>query len=177
MGRDDIVLCDTGALKMWMSRLYPCHAPGTFIVSNGLGTMGFAVPGAIAAKLARPERKILAVTGDGGFLMNSQELETAKRENLAFTVLIWRDDHYGLIKWKQELEFGRDSFVAFNNPDLVQYANSFGITAYRIGAADELLPTLRKALDSNELCVVECPVDYSENTRLTDKLGGLINTI
>ncbi len=177
MGRDDIVLCDTGALKMWMSRLYPCHTPGTFIVSNGLGTMGFAVPGAIAAKLARPERKVLAVTGDGGFLMNSQELETARRENLAFTVLIWRDDHYGLIKWKQELEFGRDSFVKFSNPDLVQYANSFGIRAYSVGAAEELLPTLREALDSGELCVVECPVDYSENTRLTDKLGGLMDTM
>ena len=173
MGTDDIVLCDTGALKMWVSRLYPCYQPDTCIFSNGLGTMGFAVPGALAAKLAHPDKRILAVTGDGSFLMNSQELETAKRENLPFVVLIFKDDHYGLIEWKQNLEFGRPSFVTFDNPDFVKYAESFGIVGYRVEKADDLLPMLNEALDSGKLAVIECPVDYSENTKLTDMLEAL----
>ena len=97
MGRDDIVLVDTGAVKMWMARLYPTYAVNTCLISNGLSTMGFALPGAIAIKLARPERKVLAVMGDGGFLMNSQELETAVREKIPFVVLVWEDSAYGLI--------------------------------------------------------------------------------
>jgi acetolactate synthase I/II/III large subunit len=173
MGDDDIVLCDTGALKMWMARLYPCYKSNTCIFSNTLATMGFALPAALAAKLVNPHKKILVATGDGSFLMNSQELETAKREKIPFVVLIWRDDGYGLIKWREELAFGRSSFVEFTNPDYVKYAASFGIKGYKIEKAEELLPTLKEALAINELVIIDCQVDYSENMKLTSKLGGV----
>lgn len=177
MGDSDIALVDTGALKMWMARLYPTYQPNTCLISNGLATMAFAVPGAIGAKLAYPDRKVLAVTGDGSFLMNSQELETAIRERVPFVVLIWVDDAYGLIKWKMDLELGHHSFVDFGNPDLVKYAESFGAKGYRVEAAADLLPTLKKALAEDVVSVVVCPVDYSENIRLTDKLGHLTQPI
>ncbi|MCH0539711.1 acetolactate synthase large subunit [Streptomyces sp. MUM 203J] len=173
LGRDDIVLVDTGAGKMWMARLYPTYEPNTCILSNGLSTMGFALPGAIAARLARPDRKVLAMTGDGAFLMNSQELETAVREHIPLVVLVLVDQEYGLITWKMELALGRHSHTRFTNPDLVGYAESFGARGYRVQAADELLPTLRHALDDDAVSVIACPVDYSENLRLTDRLGAL----
>jgi acetolactate synthase-1/2/3 large subunit len=173
MGREDIVLADTGAVKMWMARLYPTYEPNTLLVSNGLSSMGFAVPGAIAAKLACPHRRVLAVTGDGAFLMNSQELETAVRERLPITVLIWEDRAYGLIEWKMDLEMGHDSNVEFGNPDFVKYAESFGARGYRVESADDLLPTLRQALEDDTVSVVTVSVDYSENLRLTSKLGEL----
>ncbi|MET7332007.1 acetolactate synthase large subunit [Nonomuraea sp. NPDC005650] len=173
MGREDIVLADTGAVKMWMARMYPTYEPNTMLVSNGLSSMGFSVPGALAAKLAFPHRRVLAATGDGAFLMNSQELETAVRERVPFVVLVWEDGAYGLIEWKMDLELGRDSNVAFGNPDFVKYAESFGARGYRINAADELLPTLRKALADDVVSVIAVPVDYSANLGLTDKLGEL----
>jgi acetolactate synthase I/II/III large subunit len=173
MGEADVALVDTGALKMWMARLYPTYQPNTCLISNGLATMAFAVPGAIGVKLACPDRKVLAVTGDGSFMMNSQELETAVRERIPFVVLIWEDKAYGLIKWKMDLELGRHSAVDFTNPDLVKYAESFGIKAYRIRAAADLLPTLKEALGEGTVSVIVCPVDYSENIKLTDKLGQL----
>jgi len=162
---------------MWMARLYPCYQPDTCLISNSLATMGFTLPGALAAKLVHPERKIVAVMGDGSFLMNSQELETAKREKIPFVILIWHDNAYGLIEWKQNLEFGHATDVSFTNPDFVKYAESFGIRGYRITKADELLPTLKTALASNELVIIDCPVDYSENMKLTDKLGHLTAAI
>ncbi|KTC77839.1 acetolactate synthase large subunit [Legionella brunensis] len=177
MGKSDIVLCDTGALKMWMARLYPCYQSNTCIISNSLATMGFTLPGAIAAKLVHPERHVVAVMGDGSFLMNSQEIETAKREKIPFVILIWRDEAYGLIQWKQNLEFGHSAHVTFTNPDFIQYAQSFGIQAHSIKSADELLPTLKSALASNEIVLIDCPVDYSENVKLTDKLGNLTSSI
>jgi acetolactate synthase-1/2/3 large subunit len=146
MGREDIVLVDTGALKMWMARLYPTYSPNTCLISNGLSTMAWTVPGAIGAKLACPEARVLVSTGDGSFLMNSQEIETALREGIAMVILIWVDDAYGLISWKMDLELGHDMDTSFNNPDFVAYAESFGAAGYRITAADELLPTLRAAL-------------------------------
>ncbi|MEV5573993.1 acetolactate synthase large subunit [Spirillospora sp. NPDC052269] len=173
MGREDIVLADTGAVKMWMARMYPTYEPNTLLVSNGLSSMGFSVPGALAAKLAHPDRRVLAATGDGAFLMNSQELETAVRENIPITVLIWEDDAYGLIEWKMDLEMGRSSNIKFGNPDFVAYAESFGAHGYRVNSADELLPTLRKALAEDGVSVVTVPVDYSHNMQLTDKLGEL----
>lgn len=172
LGADDIVLVDTGALKMWMARLYPTYKPNTCLISNGLSTMAFSLPGAIAAKLACPDRKVLAVMGDGSFLMNSQEIETAIRERIPIVVLIWVDGAYGLIKWKMELELGRSSHITFTNPDFLKYAESFGANAYLIEAADKLLPTLRTALAANTVSIIACPVDYSENMKLTDKLGG-----
>ncbi|TDE31090.1 acetolactate synthase large subunit [Actinomadura sp. 6K520] len=173
MGREDIVLADTGAVKMWMARMYPTYEPNTLLVSNGLSSMGFSVPGAIAAKLAHPDRRVLAATGDGAFLMNSQELETAVRENIPITVLIWDDSAYGLIEWKMDLDLGESSNIRFGNPDFVRYAESFGARGYRVESADELLPTLRKALADDKVSVIAVPVDYSHNLELTDKLGEL----
>jgi acetolactate synthase-1/2/3 large subunit len=177
LGDSDIVLADTGAVKMWMARLYPAYQPNTCLISNGLSTMAFTLPGAIAAKLAYPERKVLAVMGDGSFLMNAQELETAMRESAPFVVLIWVDESYGLIEWKMDMELGRHSHVAFTNPDFVRFAESFGAKGYRIQSAEELLPTLQRALADDALSVIACPVDSSENIRLTDKLGKLTEPI
>ena len=173
LDREDIVLADTGAVKMWMARLYPTYAPNTCLISNGLSTMGFALPGALSAKLVHPNRRVLASVGDGAFLMNSQEIETAVRENIPLTVLVWVDDSYGLIEWKMDLEMGRHSHVKFGNPDLVKYAESFGARGYQITAADQLLPTLREALDYDGVSIIACPVDYTENLRLTSRLGDL----
>ena len=158
---------------MWMARLYPTYEPNTCLISNGLSTMGFALPGAIGAKLAEPQRRVLAAVGDGAFLMNSQEIETAVRERIPMTVLVWVDDAYGLIKWKMDMELGHAMAISFANPDFVTYAESFGATGYQITAADGLLPTLRKALDADTVSIIACPVDYSENLRLTDALGEL----
>lgn len=171
LGDDDIVLVDTGAVKMWMARLYPTYKPLTCLISNGLATMAFSLPGAIAAKLAYPERKVLVVTGDGGFMMNSQELETAIREKISFVILIWEDNAYGLIKWKMDMEIGEHALVDFTNPDFVAYGEAFGAKGYRITKANELLPTLQKALNDQTVSVIACPVDYSENMHLIKKLG------
>jgi acetolactate synthase-1/2/3 large subunit len=156
-----------------MARLYPTYTPNSCLISNGLSTMGFALPGALAAALVYPQRRILAAVGDGAFLMNSQEIETAIREEIPLTVLVWVDDSYGLIEWKMNLELGRHSHVRFGNPDLVKYAESFGATGYRVTSADELLPALHEALDSRGVSVIACPVDYSQNLRLTERLGEL----
>jgi acetolactate synthase I/II/III large subunit len=177
LGDSDIVLADTGAVKMWMARLYPAYRPNTCLISNGLSTMAFTLPGAIAAKLAYPDRKVLAVMGDGSFLMNVQELETATREHTSFVVLIWVDDSYGLIEWKMDMELGRHSYVNFTNPDFTRLAESFGAKGYRIERAEDLLPTLQRALADDALSIIACPVDYSENMRLTDKLGKLTEAI
>jgi acetolactate synthase-1/2/3 large subunit len=177
MGASDIVLADTGAIKMWMARLYQCYRPETCLISNGLATMAFSLPGALGAKLAHPERKVLAAMGDGSFLMNSQELETAMREKIHFAVLVWVDEHYGLIKWKQELELGRSTFVKFTNPDFVRQAESYGAKGYKIEGPDELLPALQQALEEETVSIIACPVDYSENMKLTDKLGELTHPV
>ncbi|HKN96488.1 MAG TPA: acetolactate synthase large subunit [Pseudonocardiaceae bacterium] len=177
LDRDDIVLVDTGALKMWMARLYPTYGPNTCLISNGLSTMAWTVPGAIGAKLAKPDRKVLVATGDGAFLMNSQEIETALRLRLPVVILIWVDDAYGLISWKMELEIGHDVDTRFGNPDFVKYAESFGATGYRITSADELLPTLRTALAADTVSVIACPVDYSANLQLIESLGELDESV
>jgi acetolactate synthase-1/2/3 large subunit len=177
LGRSDIVLVDTGATKMWMARLYPTYRHNTCLISNGLSTMSFALPGALGVKLAKPESKVLAVVGDGAFLMNSQEIETAVREQIPLVVLIWEDGGYGLIEWKMDLELGEHHYVRFGNPEIVTYAESFGAKGYRINNADELLPTLKAALDDDGVSLICCPVDYSENLRLTDRLGELDETL
>lgn len=177
MNANDIALADTGAVKMWMARLYPTYRPNTCLISNGLSTMGFALPGALAAKLAHPSSRVLAATGDGAFLMHCQELETAVREGIDITVLVWQDDSYGLIKWKMDMELGTHSHVDFDNPDVVTLAESFGAAGYRIDSADALLPTLRHTLDSTGVSVISCPVDSSENLNLTNRLGELTNPL
>jgi acetolactate synthase-1/2/3 large subunit len=173
MGREDIVLCDTGGVKIWMARLFPTFAPRTCLISNGLATMAFSLPGAIAAKLVHPDRKVLAAMGDGAFLMSAAEIETAVREGMRFVVLVWVDGGYGLIGWKQDIHFGRRAAVSFGNPDFVTFAESFGAKGYAIGSASELLPTLRKALDDEAVSVIAVPVDYTENARLVERLGAL----
>ena len=173
LGRQDIVLVDTGALKMWMARLYPTYVPNSCLISNGLSTMAWTVPGAIGAKIARPDSKVLVATGDGAFLMNSQEIETALRLELPIVILIWVDDAYGLISWKMDLEIGHNVDTHFGNPDFVAYAESFGAAGYRITSADELLPTLRNALAADTVSVIACPVDYSANQELIESLGDL----
>ncbi len=174
MALEDIVVCDVGAHKMWMARMFRCEHPNTCLISNGYASMGIAVPGAIAARLACPQRRVVAVTGDGGFLMNSQELETAVRLGIAMVVLIWNDGGYGLIEWKQMATYGRPSHVRFNNPDFVQFAESFGARGYRVEKAAQLLPVLREALANDQVNVIDCPVDYTENLKLTAKLGETI---
>ncbi len=173
LGREDIVLVDTGALKMWMARLYPTYAPNTCLISNGLSTMAWTVPGAIGAKIARPEAKVLVATGDGSFLMNSQEIETALRMRLPFVILIWVDDAYGLISWKMDMEIGHNVDTRFANPDFVKYAESFGAKGYRIESAGELLPSLKAALADDTVSVIACPVDYRANAELIRSLGDL----
>ena len=173
LARSDIVLADTGAVKMWMARLYPTYEPNTCLISNGLSTMAFALPGAIGARLAAPDRRALAAVGDGAFLMSSQEIETALRERVPLTVLIWQDDAYGLIRWKMDLQLGHNTAVGFSNPDFVRYAESFGAEGYQVRAAGDLLPALTEALSGDGVSVIACPVDYAENLRLTDALGAL----
>jgi acetolactate synthase-1/2/3 large subunit len=173
LDRDDVVLVDTGALKMWMARLYPTYEPNTCLMSNGLSTMAWALPGAIGAKLARPEARVVVATGDGAFLMNSQEIETALRLGIPFVILVWVDDEYGLITWKMQFELGAAMQTQFRNPDFVSYAESFGAKGYRVESAEALLPTLRGALVDDTVSVIACPVDYSDNLRLTHALGQL----
>ena len=169
----DIVVSDVGAHKIWVARLYQTYEPNTVIISNGFAAMGIAIPGAIAAKLVHPQRKVVALCGDGGFLMNSQELETAKRIGANICVVVWRDDSYGLIDWKQRNEFGRPFGVEFGNPDFVAYAQSFGIAGFRPSNASDLYPTLARALEVDGPSLVEVPIDYAENLRLTERLGAL----
>jgi acetolactate synthase-1/2/3 large subunit len=138
-----------------------------------LSTMAFALPGAIGVKLAKPDVKVLAVVGDGAFLMNSQEIETALRLKTPMVILIWDDNAYGLISWKMDLEIGHNVDTRFRNPDFVAYAESFGAKGYRITSATELLPTLRAALDDDTVSVIACPVAYSANSDLIASLGEL----
>jgi acetolactate synthase-1/2/3 large subunit len=171
---DDIVVCDVGAHKMWMARMFRCEQPNTCIISNGFASMGIAVPGAVAAKMVFPDRAVVAVTGDAGFLMNSQEIETAVRLRLPIVILIWNDAGYGLIEWKQLHQFQRPSHVDFSNPDFVKYAESFGAAGYRVSGPGELQGILKKALMQPTVSIIDCPVDYSENLKLTEQLGNLV---
>src|SRR5574340_1226644 len=140
-----------------MARLFPCELPNTCIISNGFASMGIALPGAIAAKLIYPERQVVAITGDGGFLMNSQEIETAMRLGISFVSLIFNDNSYGVIKAKQINTFGRSAFVDFSNPDFVKFAESFGAKGYRVESENELKPILLDALKQHSLSIIDCP--------------------
>jgi len=177
MKSSDIAISDVGAHKMWMARMFRCDKPNTCIISNGFAGMGIAVPGAIAAKLANPNKGVVAVTGDAGFMMNSQEIETALRCKTPIVILIWNDSQYGLIEWKQQRRFGRSAYIDFKNPDFVQYAQSFGAQGVRIASADALLPTLQKALKTPTVTIIDCPVDYSQNDRLTALLGSVLSEV
>lgn len=171
LGAHDILLSDVGAHKMWIARYFQCDEPNTCLISNGFCSMGFALPGAIAAQLANPERKVLAICGDGGFLMNMQEMETAKRLGTNIVVMVWEDKGYGLIAWKQDNEFGRHTKLGFENPDFVQLAESFGWAGMRVNNSRDLVTTLEKAFTCGKPCLISLPIDYRENPLLTKRLG------
>ena len=174
LGKEDILVSDVGAHKMWIARMYQAESPNTCIISNGFASMGIGLPGALAAKLVYPQKTVMTINGDAGFMMNSQEIETALRHNIAMIVMIWHDSQYGLIKWHQDRKFGRDSNIDFTNPDFVKYAESFGARGYRVNAAEELLPVIRQAIEDDTVVIIDVPVDYSENMKLTEKLGNLV---
>lgn len=167
---DGIIALDNGMFKIWFARNYAAYRPNTVLLDNALATMGAGLPSAIAAALLYPKRKVVAVCGDGGFLMNSQELETARRLGANVTILIVRDDAYGMIRWKQQsmgfANFGLD----FKNPDFVQYAAAYGVDGQRIERTDDFLPTLKKALDMPGVHVLDVPIDYSENRLFTKEM-------
>jgi len=177
LDRDDIVVSDVGAHKMWIARMYQAEAPNTCIISNGFAAMGIALPGAIAASIAFPNKKAVAVCGDAGFMMNNQEIETALRLGLDLVVLIFNDSKYGLIEWHQKRHFGRATGIDFSNPDFVAFAESFGAKGYRVESTDALIPTLETALGDGTVSIIDCPVDYSENMKLTEKLQILTSPI
>tara|TARA_B100001939_G_scaffold346274_1_gene364695 strand:- start:290 stop:1957 length:1668 start_codon:yes stop_codon:yes gene_type:complete len=172
MDGNDIVLSDVGAHKMWVAREYNCTEPNTCLISNGFCTMGFALPGSMGAKMVFPERKILSINGDAGFFMNVQDLETAVREKLNVVAVVWLDGEYGLIKWKQQIQFDGDhSNLTFDNPDFGVLAKSLNMWGIQINSADEFLPALKEAFKQKGPAIIGVPVDYSENMRLTKHLG------
>lgn len=177
MGPNDILLSDVGAHKMWIARHYQCHEPNTCLIPNGFCSMGFALPGAIAAAMVYPERRILGISGDGGFLMNVQEMETAKRLNLDLVVMVWEDGGYGLIKWKQTNEFKRHTELSFGNPDWNQLAAAFGWAGHYVNNARDVADTLEKAFNESGPSLVVVPIDYRENTALTERLGEMACSI
>lgn len=170
---EDVVISDVGAHKMWIARMFQAERPNTCIISNGFASMGIALPGAIAAKLVYPDRNVLAVCGDGGFMMNNQEVETAVRLGLNITILMFNDNKLGLIEWHQLREFGRKSNVDVGNPDFVKFAESFGAKGYNVDKAENLEAILREAIAYDGVSLVDCPVDYSENMKLTERLKGM----
>ncbi len=170
---EDIVLSGVGAHKMWIARHYQCHEPGTCIISNGFCSMGMPLPGAIAASQTCPDRRVLAIAGDGDVLMNIQELETARRLDADIVVMVWEDGGYGLISWKQEEEFDRHTALSFGNPDWLQLAESFGWLGLRCDNAAELKDTLDQAFAYDGPALVVVPIDYSENLKLSKRLGAL----
>jgi acetolactate synthase-1/2/3 large subunit len=173
LGPHDILLSDVGAHKMWIARYYQCHEPNTCLIPNGFCSMGFALPGAIAAKMVHPERRVLAVCGDAGFLMNVQELETARRLGVNIVALIWEDHGYGLISWKQQNEFGRHTDLSFGNPDFVKLAEAFDCCGIRVERSRDLAGALEEGFNGDRPCVITIPIDYRENTLLTERLGNI----
>jgi acetolactate synthase-1/2/3 large subunit len=168
---DGIVCLDNGMYKIWFARNYRTYVANTLLLDNALATMGAGLPSAIMAALLYRKRRVMAVCGDGGFMMNSQELETAVRLNLNMIVLILDDSAYGMIRWKQAVDEFPDYGMTFNNPDFVRYAEAYGAKGHRVAAVDDLVPTLDKAFRAGGVHLVAVPIDYSENTRvLVDEL-------
>jgi acetolactate synthase-1/2/3 large subunit len=167
---EDIVTLDNGVYKIWFARNYECYAPNTLLLDNALATMGAGLPTAMAAKLLKPNSKVVSVNGDGGFMMNSQELETAVRMGLDLVVVILTDNAYGMIKWKQE-DVGFSNFgLDFGNPDFVQYANSFGATGHRAESYENFQEILSIALNGSGVHVIDLPIDYSLNHSILNVL-------
>jgi acetolactate synthase-1/2/3 large subunit len=174
MKADGILLSDVGAHKMWIARHFQCHEPNTCLIPNGFCSMGFALPGAIAASLVFPERQVMAICGDAGFLMNVQEMETARRLNSNIVVMVWEDNAYGLIAWKQDNEFGKHTDLSFGNPDWLQLAQSFGWSGMKIENSIDGKEMLQQAFDTTGPTLVVIPIDYRENAKLTEKLGEVV---
>jgi acetolactate synthase-1/2/3 large subunit len=171
MPEDGILALDNGMYKIWFARNYRTTRPNTVLLDNALATMGAGLPSAMMATMLHPARSVMAVCGDGGFMMNSQELETAVRLGLDLVVLVLRDDAYGMIRWKQAVDGFQDWGLEFGNPDFVAYARSYGAGGHRVGAASQLLPTLERCFATGGVHLVEVPIDYSENKRvLIDEL-------
>lgn len=177
MGPDDILLSDVGAHKMWVARHYQCHEPNTCLIPNGFCSMGSALPGAIAANLVLPQRRVIAVCGDAGFLMNVQEMETARRLDSDIVAMVWEDKAYGLIEWKQQTQFGQHTDLSFGNPDWLKLASAFGWKGHIVDSSKDLVPTLEKAFDERGPSLVVIPIDYRENLKLTERLGDIACTI
>lgn len=173
MGPEDILLSDVGAHKMWIARHYQCHEPNTCLIPNGFCSMGFALPGAIAASLVYPDRRILSISGDAGYLMNVQEMETAKRLNSNIVTMIWEDNMYGLIAWKQQNEFGKHTDLSFGNPDWLKLAEAFGWFGHKVENSKDLLATLETAFNETGPSLIVIPIDYRENMILTERLGNI----
>ena len=166
MPDDGIIALDNGIYKIWFARNYRAHGPNTVLLDNALATMGAGLPSAMAAKIVYPQRRVMAICGDGGFMMNSQEMETAVRLGLDLVVLILRDDAYGMIKWKQS-NMGFDDFgLDYGNPDFVQYANSYGATGHRLESAESLIPLIEECFNTAGVHLIEVPIDYSDNDRI-----------
>jgi acetolactate synthase I/II/III large subunit len=171
LGPRDILVSDVGLHKLWIARMFPAHEPDTVFIANGLAGMGIALPTAIAAKLVHPERKVVTVNGDGGFLMNVQELETAVRLRTPIVNVIWENRQYGSIVWKQDKKFGRHFGTDFSNPDFVALAGAFGMPAWRIEAVGDFGPALRRALDLDLPSLIVLPIDYSPDVAISHELG------
>lgn len=171
LSRNDILVSDVGAHKLWIGRLFQAYEANTVFISNGLASMGFALPAAILASFLEPERKVVAVAGDGGFLMNVQELETAGRLGCNFVVAVFNDSKYGLIEWHERRKFDQSIGIDFTNPDFVMLAESFRARGVRIENAEEFRPRLKEALNAGGVWIFDIRVDYSENFRLTEKLS------
>jgi acetolactate synthase-1/2/3 large subunit len=171
LGREDILISDVGLHKLWIGRMFPAYEPNTVLIANGLAGMGFAVPAAVAAKLVHPERNVVTVNGDGGFLMNCQELETAARLRTPFVNVIWENRQYGSIVWKQDKKFGEHFGTDFTNPDFVRLAESFGLPAWRCESADDLGERLRQAVGLDQPSVIVLPIDYSIDVAISEELG------
>jgi acetolactate synthase-1/2/3 large subunit len=171
LGREDLLVSDVGLHKLWIGRMFPAYEPNTVLIANGLAGMGFAVPAAIAAKLVHPSRKVVAVNGDGGFLMNCQELETASRLKTPFVSVVWENSQYGSIVWKQDKKFGRHFGVDFTNPDFVQLAESFGLPAWRCESVSDFSRRLTEALALDVPSLIVMPIDYSIDVAISEELG------
>jgi acetolactate synthase-1/2/3 large subunit len=163
MPSDGILSLDNGMYKIWFARNYRAHEPNTVLLDNALASMGAGLPGAIGAKMVYPERKVVAICGDGGFMMNSQEMETAMRLKQDLVVIVLRDNAYGMIKWKQEIDEFDNFGLDFTNPDFINYAESYGASGHRISKTGELKKVLEKCFSKGGVHLIEVPIDYSEN--------------
>jgi acetolactate synthase-1/2/3 large subunit len=169
MPADGIITLDNGVYKIWFARNYPARMPNTVLLDNALATMGAGLPSAMASAMLYPSRKVMAICGDGGFMMNSQEMETAVRCKLDITVVVLNDSSYGMIRWKQASMGFEDWGLTFGNPDFVKYADSYGAKGHRVTSAAQLPDLLQSCLDTPGVHLVDCPIDYSDNDRILNR--------